>query len=195
MNGDASSWARRAADQSDRQDLDGLGSPAAGTYCRGMSIRDAEPDDLVALRALYRRSSPILLTERVCSPGPTYWMRPPFSVAVERTRVAVERGAVVGFATTSAREANHELVALFVDPDAMGRGVGRALLDDAIAIALAEGSADLEVTASDRSRGFYERAGFEAIGSGARGPGAEAASAHHRMTVPGQRLGASRRTA
>lgn len=52
------------------------------------------------------------------------------------TVVAVEQEAIRGFATIGPcrdadRHASGELYAIYVDPDAWGRGIGRALLNDA----------------------------------------------------------------
>jgi GNAT superfamily N-acetyltransferase len=57
----------------------------------------------------------------------------------------------------------HELDGLFVDPDRMSSGVGRALVEDAAARAADRGAEALEVTAGP-ARAFYERVGFELIG-------------------------------
>ncbi len=69
--------------------------------------------------------------------------------------VAEDRaGAVLGFL---AREGSY-VHALFVAPGAQGRGVGRALLEDA-----QRGASRLELwtfVANARARRFYERAGF-----------------------------------
>ena len=56
-----------------------------------------------------------------------------------------------------------ELDGLFVEPDHMRRGIGRALVEDAVARTAARGGARLEVTAGP-AQGFYERTGFQVIG-------------------------------
>ena len=57
----------------------------------------------------------------------------------------------------------HELDGLFVEPDHMLGGVGRALVEDAAARASRQGAERLEVTAGP-ARAFYERVGFHVIG-------------------------------
>ena len=57
-----------------------------------------------------------------------------------------------------------ELDGLFVEPRHLKRGIGRALIDDAVARAAARGGRRLEVTAGP-AQGFYERTGFRVIGS------------------------------
>ena len=65
-------------------------------------------------------------------------------------------GRIVGFATLLGAE----LEDLFVDPAWMRRGIGRALLLDAVAVARAQGLERVEVTANPHALPFYERVGF-----------------------------------
>ena len=58
---------------------------------------------------------------------------------------------------------SHELDGLFVDPDQMSSGVGRALVEDAAVRASDRGAEALEGTAGP-AQAFYERVGFELIG-------------------------------
>jgi len=82
-----------------------------------------------------------------------------------RIRVAVSADAIVGFATVLPLSSSvGELDGLFVEPDVMRQGVGRVLIDDAVAIARAAGVERIEVTANPRALGFYERLGFVAMG-------------------------------
>jgi len=83
-----------------------------------------------------------------------------------RTRVAVADGRLVGFATT--RRTDHgavELDDLFVEPAWMRRGIGRALVADAVAALQAEGAERLEVSANSHALTFYESVGFVADGT------------------------------
>ena len=81
-------------------------------------------------------------------------------------RVAVDvEDRPVGFSVvTPATGAVHELDGLFVEPDQMNAGVGRALVEDAAGRAKDHGAEALEVTAGP-ARGFYERVGFNLIGA------------------------------
>jgi len=125
-------------------------------------IRDSVPADLDALRDVYRRSSlsndgdraSLLANPDVLEfPGP--------ATGDGRTRVAVATGGqVVGFATTLIAEDAAELDDLFVDPGWMRRGIGRALVLDAIAIARDRGASRVEVTANPHALVFYESVGF-----------------------------------
>ena len=125
-------------------------------------IRDSVPADLDALRDVYRRSSlsndgdraSLLAHPEVLEfPGP--------ATDDGRTRVAVAGdGRLVGFATTLIAGDAAELDDLFVDPGWMRRGIGRALVLDAIEIARDRGAGRVEVTANPHALVFYQRAGF-----------------------------------
>ena len=58
----------------------------------------------------------------------------------------------------------HELDGLFVEPDYMRCGVGRALVEDAAARAARAGAECLEVTAGP-AQAFYEKTGFQLVGA------------------------------
>jgi GNAT superfamily N-acetyltransferase len=90
--------------------------------------------------------------------------RPELTVAADdveagRVTVAVVAGAVAGFATVRPEEPA-ELEALFVEPAAMGHGVGRALLREAQRRA---GTA-LLIESDPQAEAFYLRHGAERIG-------------------------------
>lgn len=53
---------------------------------------------------------------------------------------------------------------LFVEPDSMGRGVGRLLVADVATRAAAAGASHVDVIANPNALGFYERLGFEITG-------------------------------
>jgi GNAT superfamily N-acetyltransferase len=66
---------------------------------------------------------------------------------------------VAGFAALLPRNGFCELDGLFVEPDLWGKGVGRALIADALAR-----TRTLETVANPRAEGFYKRLGFSVIG-------------------------------
>jgi GNAT superfamily N-acetyltransferase len=80
-------------------------------------------------------------------------------------RVAViDDGTPVGFSVViPTNDRAHELDGLFVEPDHMRSGVGRALIEDAAARAARAGAERLEVTAGP-AQGFYEKLGFQVVG-------------------------------
>ena len=130
-------------------------------------IRDAAPSELGALEALQRRASDVWEEYRAdLAAHPDAIALAPELVAAGRVRVAVsEDGRVVGFSVVlPARDGACELDGLFVEPAAMRRGIGRALVADAADRARAEGARRMSVIANPRAVGFYERVGFVAGG-------------------------------
>jgi GNAT superfamily N-acetyltransferase len=77
-----------------------------------------------------------------------------------RTRAAVAGERIVGFATWLRAGDVFEIEDLFVDPERMRHGIGRALVLDLIAIARGQGIGRVEVTANRHALAFYEKAGF-----------------------------------
>ena len=74
-------------------------------------------------------------------------------------------GVPVGFSVVvPTDDAIHELDGLFVEPGHLRRGIGRALLEDAVARTSGLGGRCLEVTAGP-AQGFYERTGFYVVGN------------------------------
>lgn len=124
-------------------------------------IRIARPDDLAAVRDLYRRSSLSNDGDRaVLLANPDVLVFDDTPVREKRTRVAVIGERIVGFATTRAVADIDELDDLFVDPAWMRRGVASNLVVDATAIARSRGASRIEVTANEHALAFYAAAGF-----------------------------------
>ncbi|MFF5965601.1 GNAT family N-acetyltransferase [Streptomyces collinus] len=83
-------------------------------------------------------------------------------------------GEIVGWACHGpyregeVRTEDAELYAIYVHPDQVGRGVGRALLTESVARCSAAGHGRVllwVLKENDRARRFYERAGFRADGA------------------------------
>ena len=130
-------------------------------------IRDARPDELAALEALQRAASLIWESDReFLLANPDAIEVPPDAIREGRVRVAVDRdGNLLGFTVVLApKDGAVELDGLFVDPAAMRRGVGVALVRDACARARAAGAERVDVIANDNALGFYERLGFRSRG-------------------------------
>ncbi len=83
-----------------------------------------------------------------------------------RVARAAPAGALVGFAACRVVAGESELLLLAVDPEEQGRGIGRLLLDDWIALALGDGASKLflEVRADNPARRIYQTAGFAVVG-------------------------------
>jgi GNAT superfamily N-acetyltransferase len=58
-----------------------------------------------------------------------------------------------------------ELTMLFVSPEAIGHGIGRALLQDALAVARSRGWASLLIESDPFAASFYEHVGAGLVGS------------------------------
>ncbi len=124
-------------------------------------IRDAVPGDLAALHEVFRRSSLSNAGDRMnLLAHPDALQLSGLAVRQGRTRAAVADGGIAGFATWLPGQDAIEIEDLFVDPDWMGQGIGRALVLDLIAIARSRGARRVEVTANQHARAFYEKAGF-----------------------------------
>ncbi len=81
-----------------------------------------------------------------------------------RAHVAEEGGAPLGFFTVGGSPPEGELVHLYVAPEAIGRGVGTALLDAARELARREGFRALRIHADPNAERFYLRHGAVRIG-------------------------------
>ncbi len=129
-------------------------------------IRAARPEEQDALEALQRRSSDVWeeFREQLAA-HPDAIELPSNFIDGGFVRVAVDDDdTAIGFSVViPGGERTRELDGLFVEPDSMQRGVGRALVEDACLRARAAGAACLEVTAGP-AQGFYEKVGFEVVG-------------------------------
>jgi GNAT superfamily N-acetyltransferase len=132
-------------------------------------VRPARPEEAAELSELAVRSKAVwgyddAFLER-CRDELT--LRPP-DIAVRRTQV-VEDGALLGFVTVCGEPPAGELDALYVAPGAIGRGVGRALLDAATTLARAEGFRSLRIHSDPHAEAFYLRHGARRVGEVASG--------------------------
>jgi GNAT superfamily N-acetyltransferase len=79
----------------------------------------------------------------------------------QRVRVAEITGRLAGFSVVIPTTAIcSELDGLFVEPELSARGVGRALMTDAIQLARDQGVRVIEVTANVNAERFYKKLGF-----------------------------------
>lgn len=77
---------------------------------------------------------------------------------------AVVGDDVAGFYGTIAREGGFELEHLWVRPQYMGRGIGRALFERAIGGLRSAGGGELHIVADPDAEGFYRRMGARVVG-------------------------------
>jgi GNAT superfamily N-acetyltransferase len=135
------------------------------TTASGPALRDATVQDTAALSALALRSKAhwgydAAFLERA---------RPELTVTaqdVERfvIRVAERDGTPIGFSAVDVTSTPAELLALWVDPPAIGTGVGRALLRDALDTAAAHATGGLLVESDPNAEGFYLHHGGRLLG-------------------------------
>ena len=131
-----------------------------------LKIRNATATEAPVLEALQRRSSDVWEDYREqLAANPDAIELPQAFIDSCWVRVAVNvQETPVGFSVVVPTNGPvHELDGLFVDPDQMSSGVGRALVEDAGARASDQGAEALEVTAGP-AQAFYERVGFNLIG-------------------------------
>jgi GNAT superfamily N-acetyltransferase len=131
-----------------------------------MRIRDANEREAPALEALQRRSSGIWEQYRdQLAAHPNAIELPQKFIDNGWVRVAtLDDDTPIGFSVVIPTDGEaDELDGLFVEPDHMHQGVGRALIEDAVPRTAARGKACLDVTAGP-AQGFYERTGFHLIG-------------------------------
>jgi GNAT superfamily N-acetyltransferase len=127
-------------------------------------IRDATPDETGALEDLQRRSSLVWEEYRdQLLAHPDAISLPVSAIRDGAVRVACGNDRVLGFSVMVPSvdgDGPDELDGLFVEPDAMRAGVGRALIADVVARGERRGVAAIEVTANPRALDFYRKVGF-----------------------------------
>jgi ribosomal protein S18 acetylase RimI-like enzyme len=131
-----------------------------------MRIRDAVAAETADLTELQRRASLVWEEDRDALLAHPEVIDVPVELLQKGSvRVAEEDGRRLGFsAVIPLTDDAAELDGLFVEPDLMRGGIGRALVDDALDRLRAAGVTRLEVTANRRALGFYEKLGFVVIG-------------------------------
>jgi GNAT superfamily N-acetyltransferase len=130
-------------------------------------IRHAAADEADALEELQRRSSDVWEAYREqLAANPDAIELPQTFIDEGWVRVAVaDDGRLIGFSVVIPVDHGvHELDGLFVEPDYLRGGVGRALVQDAAERAARDGAELLEVTAGP-AQGFYEKVGFQVVGA------------------------------
>ncbi|MEY9966758.1 GNAT superfamily N-acetyltransferase [Streptacidiphilus sp. MAP12-16] len=91
-------------------------------------------------------------------------------VTARRVTVAEEGTSVLGFATLEGQAPEGELGMLFVDPPAIGRGIGRLLYQHVLEQAGSLGFTRLTIRADPHAEGFYRARGAQRIAD-CEGPG------------------------
>ncbi|WP_420834279.1 GNAT family N-acetyltransferase [Streptomyces yunnanensis] len=85
-------------------------------------------------------------------------------LSVRRATVAEQDGGIVGFTTLEGDPPQGVLGMMFVDPDAIGKGVGRLLFQHAVATARPLGFTQFTIDADPHAEPFYEAMGAVPVG-------------------------------
>ena len=148
------------------------------------SIREAAPKDAQAIASVqvrtwqhaYRGQLPDALLDSLSVEQRAEWRTQHLSnlPAKAHSLVAVEGATILGFCDVGAShdegaaEQDGTLFAIYVTPDAMGKGIGSALMEEGVQLLRAEGftRATLWVLATNTpSRQFYEKRGWATDGT------------------------------
>ena len=79
-------------------------------------------------------------------------------------RVIEDEGTLVAVGMLTIRDGEAEADKLFIDPIAMGRGLGRMLMNWMIEEARAEGAKQIRIASDPQAAPFYERCGATIVG-------------------------------
>ncbi len=88
----------------------------------------------------------------------------PEFIATHEIHVLVREGEIVGFYALGRQPEKMELLHMWVLPEVMGRGVGKALFLHAIERVRASGCSELEIEFDPNAEGFYVRMGGRRVG-------------------------------
>ncbi|HET6989301.1 MAG TPA: GNAT family N-acetyltransferase [Kribbella sp.] len=134
-----------------------------------IEVRRAEVGDVDAVREIGLKTWPVayggLASEDFITDGLAQWWSPEAVEWVIRngiTLVAAEGDDLVGMVGLGREDDNWVMWKLYVLPDQQGKGIGKALLDAAIA-ALPEGTTELlldVLVTNEKAIGFYRAHGF-----------------------------------
>ncbi len=129
-----------------------------------LSIRPAQLDEIPVLSDLAFRSKAhwgydVAFMEQ-CRDELTF-----DAIAIRETWVADIDGTLAGLVRVRVEGDEAEVWDLFVAPEMMGRGVGRALWDHAVTVARGAGATSMRVEADPNAVPFYERMGARVVGA------------------------------
>jgi GNAT superfamily N-acetyltransferase len=129
-------------------------------------IRPARPGEHVALSELALRSA-----QRVWNYPDTFMAWGPEAITVAPdditdavVRVLDDGGRPVGFSMLRGDPPEIELSRMFVEPDRIGSGAGRALWEDAVEIVRQRGAGVMTLDADPNAEPFYRRMGAVTVG-------------------------------
>ncbi len=130
-----------------------------------IAIRNARQGDLTGLNALMWRASWANVSDRdFLSENKDKVRVPADLITAGQVFMAEEIGQLVGFASVQQSNGEWDLEGLFVEPTAMRRGIGRALLDHAAEAVRTRGGTSLYVDRNPHAEAFYRATGFVDFG-------------------------------
>lgn len=141
-----------------------------------MNVRRGRPEDAAALTGLALRSKAHWgYDEEFLTACREELAVRPAEIEARRASVAQEDGRVLGFTTLDGDPPEGALGMMFVEPDTIGRGVGRLLFEHTMEQARRLGFARLTIDADPNAEPFYTAMGAVRIGVTASGsiPGRE----------------------
>ncbi|GGQ80221.1 GNAT family N-acetyltransferase [Streptomyces althioticus] len=130
-----------------------------------MRIRKARPDEAGELTELALRSKAHWGYDEafMASCREELTVRPS-EVGERRTALAERDGRVLGFTTVDGQPPEGAVGMMFVDPEALGQGIGRALFAHALGSARDAGFRRLTIDADPNAESFYRAMGAVRIG-------------------------------
>lgn len=142
-----------------------------------MTVREATPDDIEAIREVARRSwaadYPAIVSRETVTDGVDEWYasdRLADDVGRPRALVLVaDDGGVVGFAHAVLSAETGHILRLYVDPDHRSQGIGGDLLEATRDELFDRGVEHVQatvLTANEPGNAFYRAYGFERTGEG-----------------------------
>ena len=136
-------------------------------YTRDVVVRSARIAERGSLEGIQRRASLSNPADReALLAHPDAIELPAQQIEDGLVFVAESSGKPVGFAAMLPRaDGDTELDALFVEPGAWRRGVGRALVERCATEARAAGATHLHVIGNPQATGFYGACGFREVGT------------------------------
>lgn len=130
-----------------------------------LRIRPARPEDSPALTRVARAAKAhwgypaelMRLWKDELALTPEFVLAHPVFCAVQGSKIA-------GFYALTGDGDTRELEHMWVDPECMGRGIGRLLLEHAVEQARESGCRRLQIASDPGAEGFYRKLGAEPVG-------------------------------
>lgn len=128
-------------------------------------LRPARPEEAAALSAIaWEAKAALGYAEPLLQRWRAALRIDAATIRQQIVQVAVCDGSVAGFFCLCFDAAAARLEHLWVRPAQQRRGIGLALLQEAVGVAATRGARSMRIDAEPRAEAFYGRAGFERVG-------------------------------